>query len=418
MPIEAREFTDLPYLATRVFNCPVALEKEKFSAIINALMPRFRGTADMAYVNDRDREERKPYQITPEGVAVIGVHGTLVNKASGMRGLSGLTSYERINADMTAALYDPAVKAILFDINSPGGEVGGMFDLTDRVFEARGPKPIFAIADDLAASAAYAIGSAATKLFVTRTAVVGSVGITALHVDQSGADKQQGLKYTFVYAGNHKTDANPHAPLTDQAHAMLQDRVDKLYAMFVDTVARNRDITAERVRKTEALTYMGADGIKAQLADELTTFDGALALIGQSLKGSKTFSMVASAAMTSTKGAVMEEDTKTAADATQTPPVDVAAIKAEAQKAGYDAAAEVVELCAMTGRLDLVAGFIAERKSVADVKKALLAARAATQDDVNITSQTLPKDGTSSTKNDRGPEALRAVIDARTKGAK
>ena len=138
---------------------------------------------------------------------------------------------------------DEDVSQIILNIDSPGGEVAGAFDLADLIYQARGTKPILAIANESALSAAYLIASAADKVYLTRTASVGSVGVMALHVDQSKAEEKIGLKYTAIYAGARKNDFSPHCPLSDEAFAAATEKVNATYDLFVKTVARNRGIS-------------------------------------------------------------------------------------------------------------------------------------------------------------------------------
>jgi ClpP class serine protease len=132
------------------------------------------------------------------------------------------------------------VRAILLDVDSPGGETGGVFDLADRIRAASRVKPVWAVANDMAFSAAYALASAAERVFVSRTSGVGSIGVIALHADQSAKDEQDGVRYTTVFAGARKNDLNPHAPLSDEAFAGLEAEVNRVYDLFVGTVAQHR----------------------------------------------------------------------------------------------------------------------------------------------------------------------------------
>lgn len=193
----------LPHLAGRVFGVPLLIQPRKLSVILQAIGPRLglrqaeieieglgapliaRMPVDEEDDPDEMARSQKPYLVTPEGIAVIGVSGTLVKKASWLDSASGLQSYESIRADFQDAIGDSRIQGILLDVDSPGGEVGGLFDLADEIYNARAEKPCMAIADDDAFSAAYAIASSAQRLFVTRTGGVGSVGVIALHLDQS-----------------------------------------------------------------------------------------------------------------------------------------------------------------------------------------------------------------------------------------
>ena len=126
--------------------------------------------------------------------------------------------------------------------------------------------------NDEAYSAAYGIASSAEKVFINRTSGVGSIGVIASHMDQSAFDEKQGVKYTTVFAGNRKNDLNPHEPLTSESMQTLQSEVSRLYEMFVELVARNRSLTTEAVKATEAGLYFGLDAIQTGLADEILTF--------------------------------------------------------------------------------------------------------------------------------------------------
>jgi len=198
-----------------------------------------------------------------DGIATIPVRGCL-SQRSYWRG-----SYETIGETLRSALSNSEVKAILFDIDSPGGDVAGLFDLADEIYEARGEKPIWAMASELAASAAYAIGSAADRFFLPRTGEVGSVGVLMLHCDEAGALEKYGITITPIYSGSHKVDGAWYQALSEPAKARFQSEVSDTYELFVNTVARNRDMSVEAVRGTEALTYRGQRAVEAGLADEV-----------------------------------------------------------------------------------------------------------------------------------------------------
>lgn len=209
-----------------------------------------------------------------KGIAVIPIHGILTKKSEAFDDVLGMTSYEKIREEIEEALIDEEVETIILDIDSPGGEVNGLFDLADFIYEARKSekKKIVAIANDDAYSAAYAIASSAEKVFVSRTSGVGSIGIIASHIDQSGFDEKQGIKYTTVFAGNRKNDLNPHEPITSESLESLQEEVDRLYEMFLQLIARNRGLSTEKIRSTEAGLYFGERAIEIGLADEVITY--------------------------------------------------------------------------------------------------------------------------------------------------
>ena len=237
---------------------------------------------------DDDGNGSKPYKLTPEGIAVIPVCGTLMKRNTWMTSASGLANYAKLAQSSLAAMNDSLVKAVLFDIDSPGGTTHGCFELSDMIYGMRGDKPIWACANDLAASAAYALGSAADRLYLTRTGGVGSIGVFALHADQSGFDEQAGVKFTFIYAGDKKTDGNSHEPLSKTARADIQAEVDREYGIFVSTVARNRGFAGANQKKIQALgaEVLYAENATPLLADEVGTLEEALEALTQKVNGS------------------------------------------------------------------------------------------------------------------------------------
>lgn len=275
------------HLAQRLFHTPLAIHPAKYEVIVNGLGPRLFPELDFSAVPPAELSrafwEPNPsaggdelpegaqqtdagYTLTPDGIAVIPVRGTLVKKSSFADATSGLQSYARIASQFSAALKNPDVRGILLDINSPGGETHGMFDLADTIYSARGDKPIYAVANDAALSAAYLVASAADKIFVTRTGAVGSVGVFSCHIDQSGADEKKGLTFTYVYSGAKKINGNPHAPLSEEAKDDAQEETDRQYGMFVDAVARNRGASARQIAGTKAGVFT-ADSALPLLAD-------------------------------------------------------------------------------------------------------------------------------------------------------
>ncbi len=308
----------LAHVASRFVNCPLMIHPPKLEVIIKALGPRLGIDPDAvmaprvpmdatATLMSRYAEagDDRDFEIV-DGIAVIPVQGTLLKKESFLSAWSGASSYEQIRRQVTSAVDDAGARAILLDIDSPGGETAGCFELSDYIYSIRGVKPVYAAANDIALSAAYAIASAASKVFVTRTGAVGSVGVFALHVDQSGFDKDFGAKYTYIFAGDKKVDANPHEPLSDRARSDIQDEIDREYGIFVDTVARNRKVDAKQIVATRAGLYWAENAVP-MLADEVGAFDDAMDAARQAVGSStRVFSSAAIAAI-SPKGGLMPD---------------------------------------------------------------------------------------------------------------
>ncbi|WP_341810573.1 MULTISPECIES: S49 family peptidase [unclassified Wolbachia] len=241
-------------------NKPIMVERRSFEllSLYNSKQPVFKNL--------------KYFHINPKGIAIIRIYGVLTKKTEAFDHILDMTSYENIHEEIESALEDKSIETILLDIDSPGGEVNGVFDLADFIYSARGKKRIIAIANDDAYSAAYAIASSAEKIFLTRTSGVGSIGVIASHIDQSGFDEKQGIKYTTIFAGSRKNDLNPHEPMTSESLESLQKEVGRLYEMFVQLIARNRGLSIEKIRSTEAGLYFGEKAVEIGLADGVTTF--------------------------------------------------------------------------------------------------------------------------------------------------
>jgi signal peptide peptidase SppA len=398
--------TNLPHIASRVFNTPLMIDSKKLAAILAGLAPRL-GMEPPAVdaVLLTEQRLRKPYAFTDAGVAVIEVAGSLVNRASGMDAQSGLTSYEQLGNEILDAATDPQVRGILLRFDSYGGEANGAWDVASLIEEAARVKPVWASVDDWALSAGYLLASATDRIWVTRTGGVGSVGIIAMHLDQSGWDAANGLRYTTIFAGERKNDFNPHEPLSEGARGVLVMEVDRLYSMFVDAVSRRRSLSAADVRATEAGILYGEDSVTRGFADRVGTFRDALAAMTGSLSKLKF-----------TKGGTTVSETTQAA--TSPPVPDLAAIEANAREQGYAEAAEIVVLCAIAGRPSLAGDFIALHLSAAEVRKELLALRAEA-DKEEIRSHVLPEAGTTAKQNlDENPVVQACLALAGAKGAK
>jgi signal peptide peptidase SppA len=287
------------HLATRLFNTPLAIHPKKACGVMAVLADRMgygRPVAvqpAMFFMDDdddvdfdgaaRERQRDVGYDLLPSGIARIQVEGTLVQKLGSLRPYSGMTGYSGIRQAFLSAVTDRAVKAILLDIDSPGGEVSGCFDLVDAIYEQRGRKPIWSVLNENAYSAAYAIASAADYITVPRTGGVGSVGVICMHVDFSRALDANGLKVSFITYGDRKADGHPEIPLSDEALANLQADIDMMGQLFVDTVARNRGVSASKIRDMQAACYLGGPGVGLGLADAVMAPDAAFRALQASL---------------------------------------------------------------------------------------------------------------------------------------
>lgn len=209
----------------------------------------------------------RPYAVS-NGVLQIPIQGVLLNRFSYAFG-RWATGYTYIEKALARGIADPAVRAIALVVDSPGGDVAGNFELAEKIAAARKVKPIRAFASDHAYSAAYSLASAASEVVVSRSGGTGSIGIVTAHVDVSKAMESYGVKITYIFAGKHKVDGNPHEPLPDSVKGRIQKRIDRIYGVFVSTVAKNRDMEEDDVRGTEALTFDATDSVSNGLADRI-----------------------------------------------------------------------------------------------------------------------------------------------------
>ena len=361
----------LPHLAAHLYGVPLMIHRPKLDVILSVLGERVGLSLGEAGNFPVPLSRTTPPVAT--GIAVIPIYGTLVRRTLGLAAISGLVSYQSIADQLDQALADASVSGILLDIDSAGGEASGVFDLADTIFAVRQQKPIYAVANDVAFSAAYALASAASKVFVSRTGGLGSIGVIAIHVDQSAKDRQDGLNYTPIYAGQHKNDLSPHEPLSDTAKAELQSEVGRLYQIFVETVVRNRNLSAEAVKATEAGLFFGEAAVSAGLADGVGTFEQALT------------ELIDFTQRPVLRGISMKESQMQEIAVTEVPDVLVSAAGSGGSPAPVNSAncqmsitdaVEIADICTLAGCPEQISGYLSAQTPVARVRQELLQKRA------------------------------------------
>lgn len=213
------------------------------------------------------------------GIARIPIYGVISKRASLFMNLSRSgTSVTDIQNDLKAALEDPNVKSILLDVDSPGGSVGGVAELADFIYSARGKKPINAYANGMMCSAAYWLGSAADKIYCSQSAEVGSIGVYMILQDYSVADHNLGIKTHVIKAGKYKAAGDESKPLTEDERAAFQEEINTYYELFVDAVARNRGISKEEVTIfADGRVWIGKKAEQMRLVDGVRTFEQMIA---------------------------------------------------------------------------------------------------------------------------------------------
>lgn len=227
-----------------------AMEQSRAEAMFSVLPSRLRAIPCAGDIPEEYAvaEKRKLRRVSGK-VAVMPIHGVIEQRLSWFSYMMGGCGTEDCAAALSDHLASKDVQAIVLHVDSPGGTVYGVEELSDMIYEARQVKPIYAVSDSLMASAAYWVGTAAERVFVTPGGDVGSVGVYAMHVDYSAVLEAEGIKVTIAKAGKYKAEMNPYEPLTEEARDYLQESVDETYTKFIKAVARNRGLTAKEVRE-------------------------------------------------------------------------------------------------------------------------------------------------------------------------
>lgn len=278
---------------------PWAIRGDVFAQIIDIYNAHVRGPKiDFQAIEARLQEARagRPMGRTrreligqiSNGVAVLDLEGPLAKRMSSVNAACEGTSTNLIADFFQQAIEDPEVKGIILNIDSPGGTVDGTMDLARLIFSARGKKPILALADGQACSAACWIGAAADAFYISNeTSMVGSIGVVFTHVDQSKALEKAGLVVKEITAGKYKRAVSSYKPLDAEGEALLQGMADDIYTLFVDDISNFRGVPVEQVLEhmAEGRVFMGMKAIEAGLVDGVATLDDLVSQIASGRVG-------------------------------------------------------------------------------------------------------------------------------------
>lgn len=240
-------------ILNHVYGVPWLITEDGLEAILGILDRKIDGESlSLEQLEEmRDRGSGRNHLDLPEqpGIAVLPIHGSIFPKANLLTEFSGGTSVNAMMSDLDTLMAEDNVKGILLDIDSPGGSATMIQEGADAIWEARqsGKKPIWAIANSQAASAAYYLGSQAEKLFMTPSGTVGSIGVISVHTDESGADAKDGIKRTVLTVGENKGIGHPALPLSDKAREIVMEQMTEVYDEFTSAVARGRGVSADHV---------------------------------------------------------------------------------------------------------------------------------------------------------------------------
>jgi signal peptide peptidase SppA len=257
------------------FDQPLALLPSKIAEIRAFLLRKMAGEevpADQVAAIAAARRDSTGVQMAGR-IAVVPVFGVIAQRIGLLEESSGGVSTEELGITLDNLAADRGVGSIVLAFDSPGGSVFGVSELAEKIRGIRDQKRVVAIADSVAASAAYWLASQCSEVKVTPGGQVGSIGVVAVHEDLSRAEENLGVKTTLVSAGEHKTEGNPHEPLSEQARADIQEKVDYYYSLFVGDVAKGRGVKVGKVERDfgQGRMFTADEGVQAGLADGVAT---------------------------------------------------------------------------------------------------------------------------------------------------
>ena len=248
-----------------------AITPEKMEIIMSMLSQRIAG----GEIPEFEAATRRDTRRIDGKVVVLPMVGTMTQRASMFTDSSGMLSTDTMGKTIESLANDPSVKSIILDIDSPGGSMFGLEEMTQKIRTAAGSKRVVAVANSMMASAAYYTGSAASKVYAAPGALVGSIGVIMTHVDHSASLEQEGVKYTFVTAGKNKALGNSTEPMSDEALAYMQGLVDQGYESFISAVAQNRKISKSKVKDQygQGKVLTSKDALAVGMIDGIRTLD-------------------------------------------------------------------------------------------------------------------------------------------------
>jgi capsid assembly protease len=226
-------------------------------------------------------------------IAVLPVYGIIGPKQAAFQDVSGGgggCGIDQLTTRFRAAMANPDVAAIVLDFDSPGGSVYGVDELASEICAAREQKKIVAQVSPMCASAAYYLASQCSEIAITPSGDVGSIGVKMAHTDLSKSMEMRGVKRTHISAGKYKSEGNSDEPLSEEAQVFLQQRVDDYYGMFVNAVARGRQVKPADVRSGfgEGRVVGAVEAKRLGMVDRIATLEQTLSRLGAHAHASAT----------------------------------------------------------------------------------------------------------------------------------
>lgn len=278
---------NLPHLASRIFGTPLLMDTRKLDIVVPLFIDIINGkpVEKIEAVERMEWLEPGDYYVDDRtGIAIVPAIGSLLRRKTMMDSISGFTSYKDIQTSFEGAMADNRAKAILFQVDTFGGEAGDCFELAAKIREWRNQKTIWGAADIDALSAGYALISACSRVVVAPRGSVGSIGAVCIHVERSQQNEMLGVTYTVLRSAPRKAEATPYEVLPEEAAAKMLTSLERTGAAFADCVSLNRpSISAANALATEGQWYDAQDGLALNLVDGVGSYDDVFAELAASI---------------------------------------------------------------------------------------------------------------------------------------
>lgn len=214
-------------------------------------------------------------------VGVVELYGAISQGSSSRSWERGSQQIAKKIASLAA---EKEVKAIVLDINSPGGSVGAVQEIYSAVLRAKAAhkKPFIARFGEVSASGGYYVASACDLIVAHPGTITGSIGVIFSVTNLEGLMKKVGFRSEAVKSGKHKDMGSPFREMTAEERRLLQDMIDDSYGQFVAAVAQGRKMPEDKVRQlADGRIFTGRQAADAGLVDKLGDLQEALDAAGE-----------------------------------------------------------------------------------------------------------------------------------------
>ena len=240
----------------------------------SALLPDiFSGSASDA--------ERSGFPIQVSGnLAIVQLRGPMIKSDSFFARFFGFASTQSVRRSIEAAANDPEIETIVMIVDSPGGSVSGVAELSDSISNAKQHKDVIVQADGTIASAAYWAAAGATQIFSGKNDLVGSIGARMQLIDSSEMFKKDGLKSIPIDTGAFKSAGAPGTVITEEQIADFQRLVDGFFAEFLGSVMTGRGLSEAKAKQSaDGRMFFANEAIDLGLIDGIRSTDETIAAL-------------------------------------------------------------------------------------------------------------------------------------------